>query len=199
MSTSSSWAPASPGSTCCSGSVACRCRPSCSRRATTWAAPGTGTATRAPAATSRPPTTRTRWDPELETEWTWSEKYATQPEILRYLQHVADKHDLRRDIRFSTRVDGGDVGRRRVDAGTITHRPTATTITCRYYVMATGCLSLPKDARHRRRRALPGRGLLHQPLAARGRRLHRQAGRRHRHRLVGHPVDPDHRRAGRRS
>ena len=45
------------------------------------------------------------FDPELETEWTWSEKYATQPEILRYLQHVADKHDLRRDIRFSTRVD----------------------------------------------------------------------------------------------
>ena len=31
------------------------------------------------------------WDPELEDEWTWSEKYATQPEILRYLQHVADK------------------------------------------------------------------------------------------------------------
>ena len=45
------------------------------------------------------------WDPELESEWTWSEKYATQPEILRYLQHVADKHDLRRDIRFSTRVE----------------------------------------------------------------------------------------------
>ena len=45
------------------------------------------------------------FDPELEAEWTWSEKYATQPEILRYLQHVADKHDLRRDIQFSTRVE----------------------------------------------------------------------------------------------
>ena len=45
------------------------------------------------------------WDPELEAEWQWSEKYATQPEILRYLQHVAAKHDLRRDIRFSTRVE----------------------------------------------------------------------------------------------
>ena len=45
------------------------------------------------------------WDPELEAEWKWSESYATQPEILRYLQHVADKHDLRRDIQFSTRVD----------------------------------------------------------------------------------------------
>ncbi len=56
---------------------------------------------------------------------------------------------------------------------------------------------LPVDAegaRHRGRRPLRRRGVLHQPLAARGRRLHRQAGRRDRHRLVGHPVDPDHRR-----
>src|SRR5690349_454935 len=45
------------------------------------------------------------WDPGLDQEWTWSEKYAAQPEILRYLQYVADKHDLRRDIRFSTKVD----------------------------------------------------------------------------------------------
>ena len=45
------------------------------------------------------------WDPELEVEWVWSERYATQPEILRYLQRVADKHDLRREIQFSTRVD----------------------------------------------------------------------------------------------
>ena len=45
------------------------------------------------------------FDPELETEWQWSEKYATQPEILRYLQHVAAKHDLRRDIAFETSVE----------------------------------------------------------------------------------------------
>src|SRR5215831_15658193 len=44
------------------------------------------------------------FDPALEKEWTWSERYATQPEILRYLQFVADRFDLRRDIRFSTRV-----------------------------------------------------------------------------------------------
>ena len=63
-------------------------------------------------------------------------------------------------------------------------------------------LGLPVDAqgaRHRRRRPLRRRGLLHEPLAPRGRRLHRQAGRRHRHRLVGHPVDPADRRAGRRA
>src|SRR3974390_2433692 len=44
------------------------------------------------------------FDPELEQAWTWSEKYATQPEILRYLGFVADRYDLRRDIRFATRV-----------------------------------------------------------------------------------------------
>lgn len=45
------------------------------------------------------------FDPDLEVEWTWSEKYATQPEILRYLQHVADKHDLRRDISFNAKIE----------------------------------------------------------------------------------------------
>jgi cation diffusion facilitator CzcD-associated flavoprotein CzcO len=41
---------------------------------------------------------------ELEQEWEWTERYATQPEILRYLEHVADRFDLRRDIRFETLV-----------------------------------------------------------------------------------------------
>jgi len=40
------------------------------------------------------------FSPELEQEWQWSERYAGQPEILRYAQHVADRFDLRRDIRF---------------------------------------------------------------------------------------------------
>ncbi|WP_102142587.1 flavin-containing monooxygenase [Mycobacterium hubeiense] len=44
------------------------------------------------------------FDEDLQQEWDWSEKYATQPEILRYLNHVADRFDLRRDITFSTRV-----------------------------------------------------------------------------------------------
>ena len=48
------------------------------------------------------------WDPELEQQWEWSERYATQPEILRYLNFVADKHDLRRDIRFETVVSGAE-------------------------------------------------------------------------------------------
>ena len=41
----------------------------------------------------------------LQQEWEWSERYAAQPEILRYANHVADRFDLRRDIQFDTRVN----------------------------------------------------------------------------------------------
>ena len=44
------------------------------------------------------------FSPELEQEWRWSERYATQPEILRYINHVAERFDLRRDIQFNTRM-----------------------------------------------------------------------------------------------
>ncbi len=83
------------------------------------------------------------FDPELERAWTWSEKYATQPEILRYLQFVADRYDLRRDITFETRVDravwddDAEVWQLRTSTGE--------EVRCRYYVMATGCLSVPKE------------------------------------------------------
>ena len=82
------------------------------------------------------------FDPELEQAWTWSEKYATQPEILRYAQFVADRYDLRRDIDFDTRVEAA----RWDDAEGRWHLRTdkGEAITCRHYVMATGCLSLPK-------------------------------------------------------
>ena len=53
------------------------------------------------------------WSDELEQDWTWSERYAAQPEILRYLEHVADRFDLRRDIQLGTRVDGRRVRRGR--------------------------------------------------------------------------------------
>ena len=82
------------------------------------------------------------FDPELEKDWTWSEKYATQPEILAYLQHVADRYDLRRDIRFGTRVTSAawDEASRRWRLRTSRDDE----VSCRYYVMASGCLSLPK-------------------------------------------------------
>ncbi|MFC5951942.1 flavin-containing monooxygenase [Pseudonocardia lutea] len=82
------------------------------------------------------------FSPELEQEWTWSEKYATQPEILGYAQHVAERFDLERDITFDTRVESAvyDAERRR---WTIT-TDTGEVVDCRWFVMATGCLSVSK-------------------------------------------------------
>ena len=82
------------------------------------------------------------FDPELETAWTWSEKYATQPEILRYLGFVADRYDLRRDIRFKTKVTEArwDEASERWLITTDNGPPGS----CRHYIMATGSLSAPK-------------------------------------------------------
>ncbi|GAB5413467.1 MAG: alpha/beta hydrolase fold domain-containing protein [Congregibacter sp.] len=82
------------------------------------------------------------WDPEMQQEWKWSERYATQPEILRYAQFVADKHDLRRDIRFDTRVASArwDEAARRWQITT----EDGDVLSTAHYVMATGCLSVPK-------------------------------------------------------
>src|SRR5262249_54871522 len=44
------------------------------------------------------------WSPELLQEWDWKEHYSGQPENEKYLNHVADKFDLRKDIQFNTRV-----------------------------------------------------------------------------------------------
>jgi cation diffusion facilitator CzcD-associated flavoprotein CzcO len=45
-----------------------------------------------------------RFSPELEQQWRWSERYALQPEILRYINHVADRFDLRRDVELNSRM-----------------------------------------------------------------------------------------------
>jgi cation diffusion facilitator CzcD-associated flavoprotein CzcO/acetyl esterase/lipase len=83
------------------------------------------------------------WDADLDHEWTWSEKYATQPEILRYAQFVANKHNMYPHIQFNTRV-------RHAAWNDTTKRWTVTTesgdtISCKHYIMATGCLSVPKE------------------------------------------------------
>lgn len=44
------------------------------------------------------------FSPDLEREWRWTQRYATQPEILRYIEHVADRFDLRRDVHLRQRV-----------------------------------------------------------------------------------------------
>ena len=79
------------------------------------------------------------FDDDLQQEWVWSERFASQPEILSYLQHVAERFDLRRDIRFSTRVTGG----RFVDASCLWTVSTDddNETTCRYLITAVGCLS----------------------------------------------------------
>jgi cation diffusion facilitator CzcD-associated flavoprotein CzcO len=76
---------------------------------------------------------------ELQQQWNWSERYAAQPEILRYADHVADRFDLRRDIRCNTRVTAA-----RFDEAAACWRIFAgdgDALTARYCVMATGCLS----------------------------------------------------------
>jgi len=76
----------------------------------------------------------------LQQEWRWSERYAAQPEILRYAGHVADRFDLRRDIRFATRVTTA----RFDEVASRWHIETdrGDTVTAQYCVMATGCLSV---------------------------------------------------------
>jgi cation diffusion facilitator CzcD-associated flavoprotein CzcO/acetyl esterase/lipase len=86
------------------------------------------------------------FDPELEQAWQWSEKYATQPEILRYLGFVADRYDLRRDIRFATRVEAAtwNEASQRWLLTTSTKGSNGPPVSCRHYIMASGCLSAPK-------------------------------------------------------
>ncbi len=54
---------------------------------------------------------------ELDQEWNWSEKYAPQPEILAYANHIADRFDLRRRYRVRHASDCGDVRREPKSAG----------------------------------------------------------------------------------
>ncbi len=80
-----------------------------------------------------------QFSPELEQEWEWSERYATQAEILAYIEHVVERFDLRRDIVFSTRVTGA---RYDTPAGRWTLSTEAGgSVSARYCVMALGCLS----------------------------------------------------------
>jgi len=76
---------------------------------------------------------------ELQQEWQWTERYASQPEILRYINHVADRFDLRRDVRLSTRVTAAVFDE-------ATHRWAVSTnrgerVSAQFCIMATGCLS----------------------------------------------------------
>ncbi|MEC7464879.1 MAG: NAD(P)/FAD-dependent oxidoreductase [Pseudomonadota bacterium] len=78
---------------------------------------------------------------ELQQEWRWKERYASQPEILAYIEHVAERYDLNRDITFNTRVgkatfdDDNDLWVIETDESEV--------IRARYFIMSVGCLSAP--------------------------------------------------------
>jgi cation diffusion facilitator CzcD-associated flavoprotein CzcO len=79
------------------------------------------------------------FSPELAREWEWSERYPGQAEIMRYLNHVADRFDLRRNITLSTRVASASY-----DAAENLWRITTTAgevLTATYFITAVGCLS----------------------------------------------------------
>ncbi len=79
---------------------------------------------------------------ELQQEWKWPERYGTQPEILKYINHVADRFDLRRDVQLNTRIksalfdDAANEWTLKTDSGE--------DVRARYCVMAAGNLSTPR-------------------------------------------------------
>src|ERR1700704_1498127 len=77
------------------------------------------------------------FDEVLQNDWTWSERFAAQPEILAYLDHVADRFDLSRLYRFETEVVGA-----RFDEGQwVVETSTGESFAGRFLLCATGCLS----------------------------------------------------------
>jgi cyclohexanone monooxygenase len=80
---------------------------------------------------------------EIQQEWNWTEYYATQPEILRYINFVADKLDLRRDIQLNTRVTAAEFDEQANRWLVTTHA--GESFYARFLIMATGCLSIPLE------------------------------------------------------
>ena len=78
------------------------------------------------------------FDPELEQEWEWTERYAGQPEILKYAEHVSDRFDLESLIEFNTTVEAADYDE---ITSTWTISTNRDTYQARFLVAATGCLS----------------------------------------------------------
>ena len=79
----------------------------------------------------------------LDEQWRWDERYATQPQILEYLNTVADVYDLRRDIQFNTRVASATYDE--AAARWNVRAEDGAEFSARFCVMATGCLSVPKQ------------------------------------------------------
>ena len=79
------------------------------------------------------------WSKELEQDWTWTERYSGQPEILDYANHVADRFDLRKDIHFNTELSASHFDESTNRWQSVTKDGRA--FQSKYLIMATGCLS----------------------------------------------------------
>ncbi len=79
------------------------------------------------------------FDDELEQDWTWSKRFPLQPEILSYLQHVADRFGLRKAFSFDTRVNAATYD----ESGNrwVVETENGEVVTCTYLITAVGCLS----------------------------------------------------------
>jgi cyclohexanone monooxygenase len=85
------------------------------------------------------------FDPELEREWVWSERYPSQPEILRYLDYVVARYGLSDDIQLESSVTAANWDEASSTWTVHVDGPNgAETVRARYVVLATGALSLPK-------------------------------------------------------
>src|SRR5580765_2971289 len=80
-----------------------------------------------------------QFSPELQQEWEWTERYASQPEILRYLNHVTDRFSLWPDIQLKTRIDSAHLDES--PPHWVLRTATGERITAQWLIMATGCLS----------------------------------------------------------
>ena len=104
------------------------------------------------------------FDEDLQNEWTWTERFAAQPEILAYLDHVADRFELRRHYRFNTEVVGARFDGRRVGGADVDGRePSRSVPAVRDRLLVGG-----EPARHPRARRVRGGGVLHRGVAPQG-------------------------------
>ena len=92
------------------------------------------------------------FDEALQQEWHWTERYAGQAEILRYLEHVAERFDLKKDIDFNSRVVSASFD----GAAWTVRTEKGTEVRATFVVMATGCLSSTNEPRFEGLESFPG-------------------------------------------
>ncbi len=79
------------------------------------------------------------FDQDLMEEWEYKSRYPNGPEVLSYLNHFADRYDLRKDISFNTRIAAATVD---ADSGIWTVKTAGgEEVSCRYLITGVGCLS----------------------------------------------------------